>query len=148
MPSFGTVEGLQPVAAAPPNLRDEMCGRHRKRPAPGGRRSEAAQALNANVDPSSAYAGTLQSLRGGVATGPLLGPLQASVPIPVWTGLRRARPAGDAGRRRTRQEEARHGGGADGARGEADAAPAAATAEQSPNAKPATANASPPAASA
>src|SRR5438445_411722 len=33
MPSLGTVENLQAVAAAPPNLRDEMCGRHRKRPA-------------------------------------------------------------------------------------------------------------------
>ena len=33
MPSLGTVEALQPVDAAPPNLRDEMCGGHRKRPA-------------------------------------------------------------------------------------------------------------------
>ncbi|MGB9368878.1 MAG: D-alanyl-D-alanine carboxypeptidase family protein, partial [Xanthobacteraceae bacterium] len=87
MPSFGTVEGLQPVAAAPPNLRDEMCGRHRKRPASEDD-SETVQALSDNVDPSSAYAGTLQSLRGRTATGPLLGPLQASVPIPVWIGAR------------------------------------------------------------
>ena len=33
MPSLGTVDALQPIAAAPPNLRDEMCGKHRKRPA-------------------------------------------------------------------------------------------------------------------
>ena len=38
MPSLGTVDALQPIAAAPPNLRDEMCGKHRKRPAAGGRR--------------------------------------------------------------------------------------------------------------
>src|SRR5436309_15158824 len=33
MPSLGTVETVQPINAAPPNLRDEMCGGHRKRPA-------------------------------------------------------------------------------------------------------------------
>jgi D-alanyl-D-alanine carboxypeptidase len=86
MPSLGTVENLQPVVASPPNLRDEMCGPHRKRPAAEEEDSDAGQASN-DVDPSSAYAGTLQSVRGRVA-GPLLGPLQASVPIPVWTGLR------------------------------------------------------------
>ncbi|WP_122405897.1 D-alanyl-D-alanine carboxypeptidase family protein [Bradyrhizobium vignae] len=32
-PSLGTVENLVPVDATPPNLRDEMCGGHRKRPA-------------------------------------------------------------------------------------------------------------------
>lgn len=31
-PSLGTVDALTPIAAAPPNLRDEMCGDHRKRP--------------------------------------------------------------------------------------------------------------------
>lgn len=32
-PSLGTVDNLVPVDATPPNLRDEMCGPHRKRPA-------------------------------------------------------------------------------------------------------------------
>lgn len=32
-PSLGTVENLVPVDASPPNLRDETCGPHRKRPA-------------------------------------------------------------------------------------------------------------------
>lgn len=32
-PSLGTVNALQPINAAPPDLRDEMCGPHRKRPA-------------------------------------------------------------------------------------------------------------------
>ena len=32
-PSLGTVESLTPVDAAPPNLHEEMCGSHRKRPA-------------------------------------------------------------------------------------------------------------------
>jgi D-alanyl-D-alanine carboxypeptidase len=142
MPSFGTVEGLQPVAAAPPNLRDEMCGRHRKRPAREEEDSEAVQALNANVDPSSAYAGTLQSLRGGAATGPLLGPLQASVPIPVWTGLRpgsqqATQVAERRGKKKSGTAVARTAPAA-----KPDAKPAPATAETKPEAKPATANAS------
>jgi D-alanyl-D-alanine carboxypeptidase len=32
-PALGSVESLQPVNATPPDLRDEMCGPHRKRPA-------------------------------------------------------------------------------------------------------------------
>ncbi|WP_051048733.1 D-alanyl-D-alanine carboxypeptidase family protein, partial [Rhodopseudomonas sp. B29] len=32
-PSLGTVDNLAPIAAEPPNLRDEMCGPKRKRPA-------------------------------------------------------------------------------------------------------------------
>jgi D-alanyl-D-alanine carboxypeptidase len=32
-PSLGNVESLHPINAAPPDLRDEMCGSHRKRPA-------------------------------------------------------------------------------------------------------------------
>jgi D-alanyl-D-alanine carboxypeptidase len=32
-PSLGTVDALVPIAAAPPNLRDQMCGPHRKKPA-------------------------------------------------------------------------------------------------------------------
>jgi D-alanyl-D-alanine carboxypeptidase len=91
MPSLGTVDSLQAVAAAPPNLRDEMCGKHRKRPASEEEDSETVQAMISDVDPSSAYAGTLQSLRGRT-TGPLLGPLQASIPVPVWTGLRLTSP--------------------------------------------------------
>jgi len=32
-PSLGTVDALQPMDASPPNLKDAMCGPHRKRPA-------------------------------------------------------------------------------------------------------------------
>jgi D-alanyl-D-alanine carboxypeptidase len=32
-PSLGTVDALAPIDAAPPNLKDSMCGPHRKRPA-------------------------------------------------------------------------------------------------------------------
>jgi D-alanyl-D-alanine carboxypeptidase len=139
MPSLGTVENLQPVAAAPPNLRDEMCGPHRKRPAAEEEDSEALQASN-DVDPSSAYAGTLQSLRGRVA-GPLLGPLQASVPIPVWTGLRPTSPQPtDVAEGRVKKKR----GTAIARKPEAKEAPqaTAAPAAEKKDAKPATANAS------
>lgn len=33
MPAYGNVASLQPVSADPPNLREEMCGKHRRRPA-------------------------------------------------------------------------------------------------------------------
>lgn len=32
-PALGTVDNLAPIAAAPPDLREDICGRHRKRPA-------------------------------------------------------------------------------------------------------------------
>ena len=88
MPSLGTVDALQPIAATPPNLRDEMCGPRRKRPASEEEDDDTVQASSSDPDPSSAYAVTMQSLRGKPATGPLLGPMQAFVPVPVWIGSR------------------------------------------------------------
>ncbi len=64
MPALGTVDALQPIAAAPPNLREEMCGRHRKRPAAEEADDDETVQANSDVDPSSAYAVTMQSLRG------------------------------------------------------------------------------------
>src|SRR4029077_6386531 len=94
MPSLGTVDALQPIAAAPPNLRDETCGPRRKRPASEEEEDETVQASSSDPDPSSAYAVTMQSLRGRAATGPLLGPMAAFVPIPVFIGA--PRPGSDA----------------------------------------------------
>jgi D-alanyl-D-alanine carboxypeptidase len=142
MPSLGTVENLQPVAAAPPNLRDEMCGPHRKRPASEEEDSETVQASGNDVDPSSAYAGTLQSLGGRVA-GPLLGPLQASVPIPVWTGLRSTSPQPtDVAEGRARKKRGTALARKPDPKDAPKAAAAAPAAQQKGDAKPATAHAS------
>jgi D-alanyl-D-alanine carboxypeptidase len=86
MPSLGTVDALQPIAAAPPNLRDDMCGKNRRRPATES--AEEEETPSADTDSSAAFAATLQSLRGGAPknTGPLLGPMAAFVPIPVYIG--------------------------------------------------------------
>jgi D-alanyl-D-alanine carboxypeptidase len=59
MPSLGTVETMQPISAAPPNLRDEMCGPQRKRKATEDEDDVAA----ANVAADSPYATFLSSLR-------------------------------------------------------------------------------------
>jgi D-alanyl-D-alanine carboxypeptidase len=95
MPALGTVDALQPIAAAPPNLRDEMCGRHRKRPAAEESDDEETAQANSAVDPSSAYAVTMQSLRGRPATGPVLGPYaMLTPPVPVYIGA--PKPGSDA----------------------------------------------------
>jgi D-alanyl-D-alanine carboxypeptidase len=81
---LGTVESVQPVAAAPPNLRDAMCGPHRKRPA-----SEDEDDLVANNNPESPYAVFLASLHPGKAKG--AAPLQEGKlggPVLVYTGTK------------------------------------------------------------
>ena len=104
MPSLGTVDALQPIAAAPPNLRDEMCGKHRKRPATEDEDDETRRA--ADVDPSSAYAVTLQSLRGArrrpVRCSARCRP---SVPIPVSIGRAPSRRSRRASRPRPKREQ-------------------------------------------
>ncbi|MGY3546350.1 D-alanyl-D-alanine carboxypeptidase [Bradyrhizobium sp. USDA 4472] len=58
-PSLGTVENLVPVDASPPNLREEMCGGHRKHPASDD--DDALIATNgATGGPASATGGAAQ----------------------------------------------------------------------------------------
>jgi D-alanyl-D-alanine carboxypeptidase len=65
MPSLGTVDALQPIAAAPPNLRDEMCGGARKRMPSEEAESDEIATTNASsdTDQSSAYAVSARTLR-------------------------------------------------------------------------------------
>jgi D-alanyl-D-alanine carboxypeptidase len=113
-PSLGTVESLVPVDASPPNLRDEMCGGHRKRPA-----SDDDDALIATNGGTSGSA----SATGGEAqvtffTAGLQPPVMraselmataaaATEPVPVYTGPTRtgtaliAAVAADADRQAT-----------------------------------------------
>ena len=57
-PSLGTVENLVPVDASPPNLREEMCGGHRKRPASDD--DDALIATNSGGTSGSATGGAAQ----------------------------------------------------------------------------------------
>ena len=97
MPSLGTVDALQPIAAAPPNLREEMCGKHRKRPAAEEEDDESRRQSAAT--PARAYAMTLPNLRDRQAQRPLLGPLDDLMPPSRSAGDRRAEGAGRRPRR-------------------------------------------------
>ncbi len=98
MPSLGTVESLQPVDAAPPNLRDEMCGGHRKRPAT----EDEDEVIGANNNPDSPYGVFLSSLQPPKAKGAaaLLQDAKMGEPVLVYTGTKPPAPgsqaAGDA----------------------------------------------------
>jgi D-alanyl-D-alanine carboxypeptidase len=83
MPALGSVENLTPVAAEPPNLREEMCGKHRRREA-----SEDEPVIVSNDrDPSSAYSAMLQDTHSRGRQASLLGPLTpSSPPIEVFIG--------------------------------------------------------------
>jgi D-alanyl-D-alanine carboxypeptidase len=64
MPSLGTVDALQPIAAAPPNLRDETCGGARKRmPSEEAESDEIPTTASSDTDQSSAYAVSARMLR-------------------------------------------------------------------------------------
>jgi D-alanyl-D-alanine carboxypeptidase len=81
-PSLGMVESLQPVNAAPPDLRDEMCGAHRKRPAAEEADDDASETetplgfLLSSLPPSGNKASALLSAAPAVAS-----------PIVVHAGL-------------------------------------------------------------
>lgn len=82
-PSLGTVESLTPIAAAPPNLREDMCGKHRKRPA--SENDEEESAINQTGSDSSLA--SLLSLQRREKSAPLVGPLIPSMPpVVVFAG--------------------------------------------------------------
>jgi D-alanyl-D-alanine carboxypeptidase len=82
IPALGTVEGLTPVSAEPPDLHEEVCGKNRHREA-----SEDEPVIVTNDrDPSSAYSAMTIEIRGGKAAS-LLGPLTPSAPpVEVYVG--------------------------------------------------------------
>jgi D-alanyl-D-alanine carboxypeptidase len=88
-PSLGTVDNLVPIDASPPNLRDEMCGGKRKRPA-SDEDDGATVAGNAGTS-SGGEAGT--TFFAASLQPPLTKPSELmaaapapSEPIPVYTG--------------------------------------------------------------
>jgi D-alanyl-D-alanine carboxypeptidase len=84
-PSLGTVDSLQPVNVAPPDLRDEMCGPHRKRP---GAREADDDSTTAETGSDTPKGFMLSSLPpSSEKPSSLLGPRPASVnPIVVYVG--------------------------------------------------------------
>jgi D-alanyl-D-alanine carboxypeptidase len=88
MPPQGTVETLQPINAAPPNLREDMCGGHRKRAAT----EDEDEAMPANTAPDSPYGVFLSSLRPPKAKGALLNESNLGEPVLVFTGVKPPAP--------------------------------------------------------
>jgi D-alanyl-D-alanine carboxypeptidase len=88
MPALGTVEALTPIAATPPNLREEMCGKHRRRPA-AEEADDTDEPAQANGDTGTAVqAFMLSNLKGSMPKpSSLIGPLVETMPpIPVFLG--------------------------------------------------------------
>ena len=88
-PSLGTVENLVPIDASPPNLRDEMCGGKRKRPASDeDEETVASNAAGAASSGESAVAFYTAGLQPPMAkpSDLLAAEPAASEPILVYTG--------------------------------------------------------------
>ena len=83
-PGLGQLDTLQPTNIDPPNLRDTVCGKGRRRPPS----EEAENDPLADVAVDSPYAVFLSTLRGtGNATsGPLLTDVRLGEPVRVFTG--------------------------------------------------------------
>jgi D-alanyl-D-alanine carboxypeptidase len=102
-PSLGTVDQLQPIDATPPNLKDEMCGPHRKRPATEEDDPDAVDD-NGNVNPNAAgnappsqFSVLLSALRAPTPKNLALLPDAAPVvPTIVYTGPTRTPAQVDA----------------------------------------------------
>lgn len=84
-PSQGTVDQLAPIDASPPNLRDEMCGPKRKRPAAEDEEDDVEIATGNNDSGVSMFAAGLQPQ--SIKTSELLAQAAAPVaPVIVYTG--------------------------------------------------------------
>ncbi len=114
-PSLGTVDNLVPIDASPPNLRDEMCGGHRKHPSS----DEDEEASISTGGGSGTGDASLTFFAAGLQP-PMMKPSEllagapaASEPIPVYTGPTRtgaaliAAVAGDADRQTTPKPHAK-----------------------------------------
>jgi D-alanyl-D-alanine carboxypeptidase len=86
-PSLGTVDALAPIDAQPPNLREEMCGGHRRKPASEENDEEEDTSATATGDGSgNVRAFMLSNLKpasGKFVLGP---PVDTTPPVVVFTG--------------------------------------------------------------
>jgi D-alanyl-D-alanine carboxypeptidase len=93
LPSLGTVDKLQPINAAPPDLHEQICGPHHKRPRAENEDDEAST----SGDTDQQRAMMLSDLKGATKASLLTGnPLAAVPPIVVFTGARKPAGSGEA----------------------------------------------------
>jgi D-alanyl-D-alanine carboxypeptidase len=89
-PSLGTVDQLVPIKADPPDLREQTCGKHRKRP--GAETEDSDDDVSAaQVDAAAPNSINMANLRGSIAKpSTLIGPLTPSMePIVVYVGAQK-----------------------------------------------------------
>jgi D-alanyl-D-alanine carboxypeptidase len=92
IPSLGTVDELKPIEADPPNLKDEMCGPHRKRMRQAESDDEGLDATGADgngdaADATPKFSVLLSALRAPTAKNlNLLSDGGPVVPTVVYTG--------------------------------------------------------------
>ena len=85
-PSLGTVNELAPIEAQPPNLRDEMCGGHRRKPPSedNDEEGESGESAATGDTPGNGQGFMLSSLaKGKFVLGP---PVDTEPPVVVFTG--------------------------------------------------------------
>ncbi len=89
-PSLGTVDALAPIDAQPPNLREEMCGGHRRKPASEDNEEDEPSSDNAASASGETESGgqafmlsNLKPSNGKFVLGP---PVETNAPIVVFTG--------------------------------------------------------------
>jgi D-alanyl-D-alanine carboxypeptidase len=88
-PSLGTVDALVPIDAQPPNLREEMCGGHRRKPPAEDNDEEQSDsgAIASGDGEAGSARGFLLSALGPANGKYVLGPpVETEPPIKVFTG--------------------------------------------------------------
>ena len=116
-PALGSVNALQPINADPPNLKDEMCGPHRKRKHSEDEDVDASGTNNGNTgDSNSQFSFMLSALRTPTPKNAnLLSDLGPVTPIVVYTGPTRTQselanlppdPVGDVVRKKGKHKAA------------------------------------------
>ncbi len=88
-PSLGTVNELATIDATPPNLKDEMCGPHRKRPATEEDDPDASNDNGSSGEGNPQLSFLMTALRAPISKN-LLGDPGAVTPIAVYTGPTRS----------------------------------------------------------
>ena len=83
-PSLGTVDALAPVDAQPPDLHDEMCGPHRRKPpAEDNDEEEVVAGADGDASPHAFMLSNLKPSAGKFVLGP---PVDTTPPVVVYTG--------------------------------------------------------------
>ncbi|MGY3618777.1 serine hydrolase [Bradyrhizobium sp. USDA 10063] len=85
-PSLGTVENLAPVDASPPNLRDEMCGPKRKRPATDEDEDTVASTSSSSGETGATFFAAALPPPVFKPADLLAQPPEPSEPVVVYTG--------------------------------------------------------------